>query len=91
MLSIGNASPIMAKQARQRALALGPSTSLLDLWRGDLSEVIAAFLPLKAIATMPVSRRSALRGYTHFRATSQSPTDTQQWSHSSMSRRKVLT
>ena len=47
----------MAKQARQRALALGPSTSLLDLWRGDLSEVIAAFLPLRAIATMPVSRR----------------------------------
>ena len=47
----------MAKQARQRAPTPGPSTSLLDLWRGDLSEVIAAFLPLKAIATMPVSRR----------------------------------
>jgi len=47
----------MAKQARQRAPNPGPSTSLLDLWRGDLSEVIAAFLPLKAIATMPVSRR----------------------------------
>ena len=47
----------MAKQARQRAPAQGPSTSLLDLWRGDLSEVIAAFLPLKAIVTMPVSRR----------------------------------
>ena len=45
----------MPKQARQRAP--GPSTSLLDLWRGDLSEVIAAFLPLKAIATMPISRR----------------------------------
>ena len=48
----------MAKQARrQRAPTPGPSTSLLDLWRGDLSEVIAAFLPLKAIATMPISRR----------------------------------
>ena len=47
----------MAKQARQRAPTPGPSTSLLDLWRGDLSEVIAAFLPLRAIATMPVSRR----------------------------------
>ena len=47
----------MAKQARQRAPTPGPSTSLLDLWRGDLSEVIAAFLPLKAIVTMPVSRR----------------------------------
>ena len=47
----------MPKQARRRAPAQGPSTSLLDLWRGDLSEVIAAFLPLKAIATMPVSRR----------------------------------
>ena len=54
-----HSSAIMSKQARrrQRAPPQGPPSSLLDLWRGDSSEVIPAFLPLKAIATMPVSRR----------------------------------
>ena len=48
----------MVKQARQRALEAGPRTTLLDLWRGDLSEVVAAFLPLKRIAVVPlISRR----------------------------------
>lgn len=48
---------MMPKQGRQQSPPQGPHTSLLDLWRGDLSEVIAAFLPLKAIATMPLLAR----------------------------------
>ena len=46
----------MPKQGRPRA-PTGPPPRLIDLWRGDTSETIAAFLPLKAIATMAVSRR----------------------------------
>ena len=45
----------MPKQGRPRA-PTGPPPRLIDLWRGDTSETIAAFLPLKAIATMAVSR-----------------------------------
>ena len=49
----------MPKQAhRQRAAPqAGPRTTLLDLWRGDLSEVVAAFLPLESIATVPLFSR----------------------------------
>ena len=51
----------MAEGAQKRTRAApqaGPRTTLLDLWRGDLSEVVAAFLPLESIATVPrFSRR----------------------------------
>ena len=47
----------MVKQARQRALEAGPRTTLIDLWRGDQQEVVAAFLPLKSIAAVPVISR----------------------------------
>lgn len=50
----------MPKQARRQRAAqqAGPRTTLLDLWRGDLSEVVTAFLPLQSIATVPrISRR----------------------------------
>ena len=51
----------MAERAQRRTRAApqaGPRTTLLDLWRGDLSEVVAAFLPLESIATVPrISRR----------------------------------
>ena len=47
----------MVKQARQRALEAGPRTTLIDLWRGDLSEVVTAFLPLQSIATVPLFSR----------------------------------
>ena len=49
----------MPKQARrQRAAQPGPRTTLIDLWRGDISEVVAAFMPLESIATVPrISRR----------------------------------
>ena len=47
----------MVKQARQRALEAGPRTTLIDLWRGDQQEVVAAFLPLKSIAVVPVISR----------------------------------
>ena len=46
----------MPKQGDQPA-PKGPPPRLIDLWRSDPSETIAAFLPLKAIATMAVSRR----------------------------------
>ena len=47
----------MVKQARQRALEAGPRTKLLDLWRGDQQEVVAAFLHLNDIATVPMLSR----------------------------------
>ena len=51
----------MAEDAQKRTRAApqaGPRTTLIDLWRGDLSEVVAAFLPLESIATVPrISRR----------------------------------
>ena len=47
----------MVKQARQRALEAGPRTTLIDLWRGDQQEVVAAFLPLESIATVPMLSR----------------------------------
>ena len=47
----------MVKQARQRALEAGPRTTLIDLWRGDQQEVVAAFLPLHSIATVPMLSR----------------------------------
>ena len=47
----------MVKQARQRALEAGPRTTLIDLWRGDQQEVVAAFLPLDSIATVPMLSR----------------------------------
>ena len=47
----------MVKQARQRALEAGPRTTLIDLWRGDQQEVVAAFLHLNDIATVPMLSR----------------------------------
>ena len=47
----------MVKQARNRAPEAGPRTTLIDLWRGDQQEVVAAFLPLKSIAAVPVISR----------------------------------
>ena len=48
----------MVKQARrQRAPPRTTPTTLIDLWRGDLSEVVAGFLPLKSIATVPLFSR----------------------------------
>ena len=47
----------MVKQARNRAPGAGPRTTLIDLWRGDQQEVVAAFLPLKSIAAVPVISR----------------------------------
>jgi len=50
----------MAEGAQRRTRAApqaGPRTTLLDLWRGDLSEVVTAFLPLQSIATVPLFSR----------------------------------
>ena len=45
-------------ERRQRPATAALGTGLIDFWRGDPSEVIAGFLPLPAIATMPrLSRR----------------------------------
>ena len=45
-------------ERRQRPATAALGTALIDFWRGDPSEVIAGFLPLPAIATMPqISRR----------------------------------
>ena len=50
----------MAEGAQRRTRAApqaGPRTTLIDLWRGDQQEVVAAFLPLKSIAAVPVISR----------------------------------
>ena len=46
-----------AQKRTRAAPQAGPRTTLIDLWRGDLSEVVAAFLPLESIATVPLFSR----------------------------------
>ena len=50
----------MAEDAQKRTRAApqaGPRTTLIDLWRGDQQEVVAAFLHLNDIATVPMLSR----------------------------------